>query len=116
MLKRNSTATESPNLINESTAIQGNIEAKESLRIDGKVEGNIQCTGRLVIGKNAFIVGNIECQHLELLGRLTGDVLAHESCALRSTAVLSGNLSTALIQIEQGAQFLGQCTMLNVQL
>jgi cytoskeletal protein CcmA (bactofilin family) len=116
MLKRNSTAKESPNLINESTAIQGNNEARESLRIDGKVEGDSPCSGRLVIGKKGHIVGNMACQHLELLGRLTGNVLAHESSALRSTAVLSGNLSTAFMQIEQGAQFLGQCTMLNVQL
>jgi cytoskeletal protein CcmA (bactofilin family) len=114
MLKRTATTTDSPNLINESTTIQGNIEAGESLRIDGKVEGDIQCIGRLVIGKNAHIIGNITCQHLELLGQLTGNVLAHESCTLRTTAMLSGNLSTPLIQIEPGAQFQGQCTMLTL--
>ncbi|MBM3170123.1 MAG: polymer-forming cytoskeletal protein [Bacteroidetes bacterium] len=112
MLKRSSISPDSPNLINESTRIHGQVEANESLRIDGKVEGNIHCSARLVIGKNAEIQGNIVCQHLELLGKIFGDVLAQNSCTLRSSALLKGNLSTSLLSIENGAQFQGQCTML----
>jgi cytoskeletal protein CcmA (bactofilin family) len=115
MLKRSSTIADSPNLINESTQIQGNIEASESLRIDGKVQGDIRCAARLVIGKNADIQGNVLCQNLELLGRILGDVRAENSCTLRSSASLTGNLSTLLLSIENGAQFQGQCTMLETK-
>jgi len=115
MLKRNSSTPESPNLINDSTRIQGIIESNESLRIDGTVEGDIRCSARLVIGKNAHIQGNIVCQHLELLGNISGDVLAENSCTLRATAVLKGNLNAALLSVENGAQFHGKCTMLDAK-
>ena len=115
MLKRSLQTPDSPNLINESTQIQGQIEAAESLRIDGKVKGDIRCMARLVIGKNADIQGNIDCQYLELLGKVSGDVFANESCTLRSSAHLVGNLSTTLLNIETGAQFHGNCTMLHAQ-
>jgi cytoskeletal protein CcmA (bactofilin family) len=112
MLKRSSNIPDSPNLINESTQIYGKVEAAESLRIDGKVEGDINCSARLVIGKNAEIQGNIVCQHLELLGKVFGDVMAENSCTLRGSALLKGKLSTTLLSIENGAQFQGQCSML----
>jgi cytoskeletal protein CcmA (bactofilin family) len=115
MLKRRLPSPDSPNLINETTRIQGNIEASESLRIDGKVEGDIHCSARLIIGKNAEIQGNIVCQHFELLGKVTGKVLANESCTLRSSTQLLGNLSTTLLSIESGAQFQGKCSMLNAK-
>ena len=53
----------SNNLITSGTKIEGNVTANSDMRIDGELYGNLICLGKIVIGAEGKIVGDIECQN-----------------------------------------------------
>ena len=99
------------NAISTGTCIKGDIIAEEDLRIDGKVEGNIECSGKIIIGSNAEITGSIYCNNIDLMGNVNGDIEAKETVTLKSQVNFSGKITTKYLDIESGAIFNGSCTM-----
>jgi cytoskeletal protein CcmA (bactofilin family) len=99
------------NRIVEGTTIEGEIRAESNIRVDGKVKGLIQSSGRLVVGPKGFIQGRIECQNADVEGVIEGEIKVSELLTLKSTAKLHGDISTAKLAIEPGADFSGTCSM-----
>lgn len=97
--------------IAEGTVINGTFKTNAHLRLEGKILGNVQCTGRLVLSVTASIEGNIECETLLSEGKIKGDVTCKELLHLHSTANLLGNVVCRRIQVDEGATLNGQCTM-----
>ncbi len=60
------------NTITVGTSIKGDIQANGDFRLDGTLEGNITLTGKLVIGEQGRIVGNVVCQNANVIGRRYG--------------------------------------------
>jgi cytoskeletal protein CcmA (bactofilin family) len=93
------------------TMVKGNIQAGEDLRIDGKVEGLIECAGKVVIGPQAEIVGDIHCTNADITGKVNGNLLIKETLSMKSTCVFSGDVVAGSLEIEPGAIFNGTCKM-----
>ncbi len=101
------------NRIVEGTVIQGEINADSNLRIDGTVKGEITTKGRLVVGVNGRIEGNIICQNADIEGEIIGTIKVEDLLSLKATAKLNGEMTTKKLHIEPGADFTGSCTMSN---
>ena len=43
--------------------------------VDGKIEGTIQTTGRVVIGKDGFVSGTIDCTNADIEGSFSGKLI-----------------------------------------
>jgi len=95
------------------TYVKGNIKAEEDFRIDGKLDGNIECNGKVVVGPQAEVNGNIQCQNTDLLGIVTGNITIYETASLKSSVQFTGEIVAKFIDIEAGAIFNGTCKMLN---
>ncbi len=104
-------SSSSHNVIAAGTKLIGQIIAEEDFRIDGAIEGNINCRGKIVIGPSCVITGDIECVNLEVTGRINGNIVCSDSVILRSTAKMLGDIKTQTIEIEPGANFTGSCSM-----
>ncbi len=65
------------NNIGSGTKISGNIETTESIRIDGEIEGNISSKGRVVIGPEGKIKGEVVCSNAEIFGILEEERKKH---------------------------------------
>lgn len=92
------------------TIIEGTFKATAHIRLEGKIIGDVTCDGRLVMSKNASIVGNIKCNSLLTEGSIDGNIVAKTDVKLLSTASVKGNIKCALIHIEQGAMYQGNCS------
>lgn len=103
------------NVIAAASKVEGNIVAEEDIRIDGVINGNITCKGKVIIGPLSNVTGDIECSNLDLLGKVTGNVICTETIALKSTSSLIGDIKAKAIEIEPGAFFTGSCSMNNKQ-
>jgi cytoskeletal protein CcmA (bactofilin family) len=93
------------------TVVEGSLELKSNLRLEGEVTGEVFCEGVLVMSKDAKITGNIECAELKSEGKIEGNVNAKDRIELKETSKLNGNVECSSIEIDKGAIFNGQCTM-----
>ena len=91
--------------------IVGNIVADSDFRIDGLIEGDLQCTGKVVIGEAGRVKGTIGCQNAEILGLLEGKITCGQQLSLRSSGKIQGDVQTKTLIVEPGAIFNGTCSM-----
>ena len=80
-----------------------------TVRIDGKVHGEIHTNGILIVGEHAVIEGAVSAGTIVSGGKVSGNVTATEKVHLLSTAVLLGDVKTPLLRVEEGVRFHGTC-------
>ncbi|MBO7501991.1 MAG: polymer-forming cytoskeletal protein [Paludibacteraceae bacterium] len=101
------------NALTAGSKITGTIEADSDIRVDGTIEGDVKCTGKVVIGEQGLVHGNIQCQNAEIMGRLNGTAVISQTLALRATGAIQGDIQTGILIVEPNAIFNGTCSMGN---
>ena len=99
------------NLIGNGTFITGDINANGDVRNDGVLKGNINITGKLVVGSSGKIEGSVVCQNADVSGEIQGKTTVSELLSLKANAKLIGDIITDKISIEPSAIFTGTCNM-----
>lgn len=99
------------NTLANGTNVKGNISTETDFRLDGKVEGDVNCTGKIVIGPKGCVTGNIIATNAEIMGEVDGSVRISAKLSLKATAVVKGDICTQSLEIEPNAQFNGVCKM-----
>ena len=95
--------------IGASLKIEGSVTGEEDLQIDGKVEGPISLNGhQLIVGATAVLNSEIHSGAVVVYGKVVGNVFASERVDIRTDGSVIGDISTARISIEDGAQFKGR--------
>ena len=101
------------NALTAGSKIVGTVTADSDYRIDGLIEGDLNCTGKVVIGEAGRIKGTVICQNAEILGLLDGKITCHQQLSLRSSGKVQGDVQTKTLIVEPGAIFNGTCSMGN---
>ncbi len=99
------------NIISEGTKIKGDIISSGDIRIDGELSGNISTKGKLVVGPNGKITGEVDCNNVEVSGYIKGKVNASELLNMKSTSQIEGDIIAGKLSVEPGSLFTGSCTM-----
>ena len=94
----------SVDVIESSTKIVGDIVSKADFRIDGVVEGNITTTGKVVVGRSGKISGKLNCSNADVSGSISGHIQISETLSLMSESYIQGDITTAKLSVEEGAQ------------
>lgn len=98
-------------IIGKGTSINGNAQVQNSLRVDGKIVGNVYATETVIIGKEGGIEGEVHAKHVLLAGRVKGNIITSGKVLLENTASVTGDIHAARLVVDEGAVFDGQCTM-----
>ena len=94
--------------------VKGQISCNEDLHIEGKVEGPISLGGhRLTVGRNAEVTADVIAGDIVVHGKVNGNIRASNRLEIKSEGSVSGELTTASIVIEDGAQFKGKIEIHN---
>lgn len=101
------------NIICDGASIKGDIIANNDLRIDGTINGNIVTSGRVVVGEQGSITGDIKCNTFEIFGLVKGCVEAEDSVCMKGDAKFYGDVTTKHLSIEPSVLFSGFCKMGN---
>lgn len=99
------------NALTAGSKIIGTIIADSDVRLDGTVEGDLECTGKVVIGEQGSLKGSIVCQNAEIMGKLEGKITVEHTLALRSTSNTQGEVITGTLIVEPNAIINGTCSM-----
>ena len=100
------------NSLTHGSKIIGKIIADKDFRIDGEIEGEIICKGKVVIGKQGFLKGSIQCAFAEILGKIEGEIDVSDTLSLRENSLVIGDIKTKVLVVEPKAVFHGTCSML----
>lgn len=103
------------NVIGKTTAITGDISSEGDFRIDGKVDGNVKTSGRLIIGIDGIITGTIDCANADIEGKVSGKLTCSGTLSLKATAVIDGEVYLEKLAVEPGATFNASCSMKGVK-
>ena len=99
------------NMIGSGTIITGDIQSKGDIRVDGTLKGSINTEGKVVLGPNGTIEGDVICQDADISGTINAKITVSKLLSLKSTARLNGDIVTSKLSIEPGATFTGSCSM-----
>lgn len=95
-------------LISEGASIEGFFDlGSVNLRVEGRVKGDIDTEGRVVVAEGAEVVGTIDAQSVRLGGYTEGEVYAEEGIVLTPSAKVHAVLEADVLEIEAGADFSG---------
>ena len=113
--KKNKTSNTSQatgrNIIGSGTTFIGEITSDGDFRIDGAVEGSIQTSGRLIIGKKGKIKGKAKCKNADIEGVFNGELHVDNLLTLKEFANVQGDVSMDKLSVEPGAIFNVNCVM-----
>lgn len=92
-------------LLTRLLTIKGEITGQDELLIDGEVHGKIRLHGgKLTIGPNGRVTAEIEAREVIVRGEVTGNIKGHDRVQIAATGRATGEISTRLISIEEGAE------------
>ncbi|MGB3546874.1 MAG: polymer-forming cytoskeletal protein [Saprospiraceae bacterium] len=103
----------SVNTINSDTTIEGTINAKTDIRVDGTIKGNLNCEAKLIIGPQGRIEGEVVCENAVIEGSFKGNLRVKDMLNLRETANVEGDVQTMKIAMQPGCVFNVTCSMGN---
>jgi cytoskeletal protein CcmA (bactofilin family) len=98
-------------LLDVNLAVTGDLQTAGSLRIEGRLEGSILKADSVVIGVGASVSGDIHAREVVLGGTLTGNIHASERVELQATAVVTGDVHTVSVLIQEGGVVNGRVIM-----
>lgn len=98
-------------LIGEGSLFEGTIKSEASLRIEGRVTGDIVCSEDITVGEGGFVQSDMCARNVILAGTVHGNITVNEKLTITATGQLSGNIRTQLFVIEEGGVFHGASMM-----
>ena len=98
-------------LIGKTSEIYGRMVVGESLRIDGKVVGNIESEENskvtVAVGEDGEVIGDIFAYRVMIAGKVEGNIYATERVEFHQTAHVRGDVTYGSIGIKHGARVIG---------
>ena len=95
----------------KGSRVTGQLSFQGPARIDGIVDGEVNCQGILTIGEGAEVKARITGQVVVIRGRVEGNVTAKERIELLAPARVIGNIDAPRLMIAEGVIFDGDCSM-----
>jgi cytoskeletal protein CcmA (bactofilin family) len=94
------------------SSIEGTIEFRDTIWLDGNVTGKISSNGGMVIiGQDAVVNAEIIVGVARIMGEVNGTITASDRIELKSPARVIGDIQAPEISIEEKVVFNGNCVM-----
>jgi cytoskeletal protein CcmA (bactofilin family) len=93
--------------LSTGVSIKGSVKFQKELLIDCVVDGKIDSSGRLTVGKNAQIKGEIRTKSVIVDGTVEGNITAGERCELRAGCTVRGDIESPRLIVDEAATFIG---------
>ncbi|NQT34624.1 polymer-forming cytoskeletal protein [bacterium] len=103
-------------ILGADAQFEGKLTVKRSMRVDGRVKGELASSETITIGSNGSVEGDITAKDVIVGGKVTGRLTASGKTMLERSSVLKGDLKTKRLVVEEGAIFNGNSNMGDTEL
>ena len=114
MFNRKSSPATMDTVLGEFTTFNGNTDTEGSIKVLGKIEGDIKAGGDVYIESSSSITGNVYGSNVYVSGKVKGNIIAKGILHLQSQARLFGDIEVSSIVTDEGAIFQGGCKMIEL--
>src|SRR5215471_10610397 len=104
-------SSEVTTLLGRGSEFEGKLSFEGTVRVDGKLSGEIFTDDVLIIGEGAEVNAEINVGAIIIEGTVHGNIHAKRSVEIHTPARVRGNIATPSLHIEKGVIFDGQCQM-----
>jgi cytoskeletal protein CcmA (bactofilin family) len=98
-------------LVGAGTTIEGKIKTDGSIRIDGKLVGEVVAKANAAIGLTGIVEGSVVAKSISVAGKIQGNATAADKLTLEAKSVMHGDIRAARLVVDEGAMFDGECAM-----
>src|SRR3954462_13716933 len=98
-------------LLGRASEFEAKLSFEGTVRIDGKLTGEIFTDDVLIIGEGAEVQAEINVGSIIIEGSVQGNITAKRSVEIHTPGRVRGNITTPSLQIEKGVLFDGNCQM-----
>ena len=102
-------------LLGRGSEFEGKLTFEGTVRIDGKLSGEIFSEDVLVVGEGAMVNAEIDVGVIIVEGNVTGNIRAKRAVELHAPARVKGNIETPSLYIDKGVTFEGFSKMENIE-
>lgn len=96
-------------IVGREAIVKGEVKVKGSLRIDGQVEGSIDSSETVVVGKTGRVSGEVKAKHAIIAGDVSGDLFLSSLGVLETGSRLRGDIVCQGLIVHEGVFFEGRC-------
>lgn len=97
-------------IIGEGYVFTGELQGSSVIRIEGKIVGNVNVNGGVILGEKGVIEGDIITTSAIIFGTVNGNVKTTQ-LEIKKTGHVTGEITTNTLEIELGAQYNGRLNM-----
>lgn len=99
------------NVFHKGSTVDGKIRINGSIRIDGKLKGEVEATEAVIVGESGVIEGDIKAKETNISGKCTGQIYAENSVLLHASAEINGDIKCKKLVVDEGVMIDGNITM-----
>jgi len=97
--------------LGEGTELEGRLDVRGGLRIDGKLKGSVHSGSVVTLGDAAQVEADIHARAVISSGKIVGDISSAEHVQLSLPGSVQGSIRTRELVLEKGVFFDGSCTI-----
>lgn len=98
-------------IIGPGMVVDGDCSSDGTIRVEGRVEGNVRAKKAVVVSEDGVVVGDIETQDAVVAGRVRGSILAKSRLELKASCRVEGDIGSRRVKLEEGGQVDGRISM-----
>lgn len=106
--KSTSSSNRQSSIVAAGAKIKGDLRLNSMIYVDGEIEGSINSTDSVIVGKNGLIKGDVTAKRLVINGKLEGNADA-DMVEILKDAVFKGDMKVADLVCEPGGRLIGRC-------
>lgn len=105
------TSGEISTILGADATLEGRLDVKQGVRIEGKFHGDLTSQDQVAIGPEGCVEGTVRAREVIIGGKVTGKVFCEGKVVLEENAFLQGELRTMKLVVYEGARFNGTSQM-----
>ena len=98
----------SRSVIAAEVQITGQIKTSGGLEFNGKLDGQMDAGGDVILGKGSVIKGDLTINSISVAGTVNGNITARDRIELKSSAQVMGDIKAKRLAVEDGVTFVGK--------